>query len=222
MQFLFWKPTSLGYVSLLMPEITSSQLNASQQEAFRKAKDALSRQNLDYILMLLPPVLEAAPGFLEGRKLLRAAQLNKAKSASKIEKSMAAVKIAPMVMQAKSAAGKSLGSGLAKLEEALSIDPQSPQANGAMAELALANDLPGTAIFAHETIRIAKPQDTQNLHGLARALIAAKQMTKARDVYQSIMEMNPTDGDALKGMKDCSAMSASQEGGWEKSSDFRD
>ena len=212
----------MGYVLLLMPETTSSQLSASQQETFRKAKDALSRQNHDYILMLLPPVLESAPGFLEGRKLLRAAQLTKAKSASKIEKGMAAVKIAPMVMQAKSAATKSLGSGLAKLEEALSIDPQSPQANGALAELALANDLPGTAIFAHETIRAAKPQDTQNLHGLARALIASKQMTKARDVYQTIMEMNPTDGEALKGMKDCSAMSASQEGGWEKSTDFRD
>ena len=148
-----------------MPEITSSQLTPSHAEAFRKAKDALARQNHDYILMLLPPVLEASPGFLEGRKVLRAAQLSKSKSASKIEKSMAAVKIAPLVLQAKSAAGKSLGAGLAKLEEALSMDPQNGQANGALAELALANDLPGTAIFAHETIRAAKPQDTQNLHG---------------------------------------------------------
>ena len=212
----------MGYVYILMPEITSSQLTPSHAEAFRKAKDALARQNHDYILMLLPPVLEASPGFLEGRKVLRAAQLSKSKSASKIEKSMAAVKIAPLVLQAKSAAGKSLGAGLAELEEALSMDPQNGQANGALAELALANDLPGTAIFAHETIRAAKPQDTQNLHGLARALIAAKQMAKARDVYQSIMEINPADGEALKGMKDASALVATHEGGWEKSQDFRD
>jgi tetratricopeptide (TPR) repeat protein len=139
-----------------------------------------------------------------------------------MDKSMAAVRIAPAVMQAKSAVGKSLGAGLAKLEEALTLDPFSPQANAALGEIALQNDLPGTAVFAYETVRTAKPQDTQNLHGLAQALIAAKQMSKARDVYQNILEVAPTDGAALKGMKDASALVATQSGGWEKSEDFRD
>jgi hypothetical protein len=48
-----------------MPEISSSQLTGPQAESFRKAKDAVSRQNWDYILMLVPPILEAHPGFLE-------------------------------------------------------------------------------------------------------------------------------------------------------------
>jgi len=205
-----------------MPETTAAQLSGPHQDTFRKAKDAVARQNHDYVLMLLPPVLEANPGFLEGRKLLRICQMAKAKSASKMDKNMAAVRIAPMVMQAKSAAGKSLGGGLAKLEEALALDPYSPQANGALGEIALENDLPGTAIFSYETVRAGKPQDTQNLHGLARALIAAKQMGKARDIYQTILDITPNDGAALKGMKDASALTASQDGGWEKSQDFRD
>jgi tetratricopeptide (TPR) repeat protein len=205
-----------------MPEITSAQLTGSNLDTFRKAKDAMARQNHDYVIMLMPPVLEANPGLLEGRKILRASQIAKAKAASKMDKSMAAVRIAPAVMQAKSAVGKSLGAGLAKLEEALTLDPFSPQANGALGEIALENDLPGTAVFAYETVRAAKPQDTQNLHGLARALIAAKQMGKARDVYQNILELAPTDGAALKGMKDASALTATQSGGWEKSEDFRD
>ncbi|NDI18120.1 MAG: hypothetical protein EBY83_09210, partial [Verrucomicrobia bacterium] len=78
------------------------------------------------------------------------------------------------------------------------------------------------AIFAYESIRAGKPQDTANLHGLAKALIAAKEMGKARDVYQSILELVPNDGAALKGMKDASALVATQDGGWEKSEDFRD
>jgi len=205
-----------------MPEITSAQLTGSNLDTFRKAKDAMARQNHDYVIMLMPPVLEANPGLLEGRKILRASQIAKAKAASKMDKSMAAVRIAPAVLQAKSAVGKSLGAGLAKLEEALTLDPFSPQANGALGEIALENDLPGTAVFAYETVRTAKPQDTQNLHGLARALIAAKQMSKARDVYQNILEVAPTDGAALKGMKDASALVATQSGGWEKSEDFRD
>jgi len=205
-----------------MPETTAAQLSGPHQDTFRKAKDAVARQNHDYVLMLLPPVLEANPGFLEGRKLLRICQMAKSKSASKMDKNMAAVRIAPMVMQAKSAAGKSLGGGLAKLEEALALDPYSPQANGALGEIALENDLPGTAIFSYETVRAGKPQDTQNLHGLARALIAAKQMGKARDIYQTILDITPNDGAALKGMKDASALTASQDGGWEKSQDFRD
>ena len=205
-----------------MPETTAAQLSGPHQDTFRKAKDAVARQNHDYVLMLLPPVLEANPGFLEGRKLLRICQMAKAKSASKMDKNMAAVRIAPMVMQAKSAAGKSLGGGLAKLEEALALDPYSPQANGALGEIALENDLPGTAIFSYETVRAGKPQDTQNLHGLARALIAAKQMGRARDIYQTILDITPNDGAALKGMKDASALTASQDGGWEKSQDFRD
>jgi tetratricopeptide (TPR) repeat protein len=205
-----------------MPEITSAQLTGSSLDTFRKAKDAMARQNHDYVIMLMPPVLEANPGLLEGRKILRASQIAKAKAASKMDKSMAAVRIAPAVIQAKSAVGKSLGAGLAKLEEALTLDPFSPQANAALGEIALQNDLPGTAVFAYETVRTAKPQDTQNLHGLAQALIAAKQMSKARDVYQNILEVAPTDGAALKGMKDASALVATQSGGWEKSQDFRD
>jgi hypothetical protein len=47
-------------------------------------------------------------------------------------------------------------------------------------------------------------------------------MSKARDVYQNILEVAPTDGAALKGMKDASALVATQSGGWEKSEDFRD
>lgn len=205
-----------------MPEISSSQLTGPQADSFRKAKDALSRQNWDYILMLVPPILEAQPGFLEGRKVLRAAQMAKAKGASALEKGMAGVKVAPLLLAAKSAGGKSVGAGLAKIEEALAIDPTNSQANNALAELALGNDLPGTAIFAHETVRASKPQDTGNLHGLARAYIAAKQMGKARDTYQTILGINPADGEALKGMKDSSALVATQEGGWEKSTDFRE
>ena len=212
----------MGLPFSFMPETTAAQLSGPHQDTFRKAKDAVARQNHDYVLMLLPPVLEANPGFLEGRKLLRICQMAKSKSASKMDKNMAAVRIAPMVMQAKSAAGKSLGGGLAKLEEALALDPYSPQANGALGEIALENDLPGTAIFSYETVRAGKPQDTQNLHGLARALIAAKQMGRARDIYQTILDITPNDGAALKGMKDASALTASQDGGWEKSQDFRD
>lgn len=206
----------------LMPEISSSQLAGPQADSFRKAKEAVSRQNWDYALMLLPPILEAQPGFLEGRKILRVAQVAKTKGNSALEKGMAGVKIAPLLLAAKTMAGKSPGSAFAKIEEALGVDPTSVQANGALAELALANDMPGTAIFAHETVRISKPQDLGNLHGLARAYLAAKQMSKARDTYQMILNINPADGEALKGMKDASAMVASQEGSWEKTTDFRD
>ena len=69
-----------------MPEITSAQLTGSNLETFRKAKDAMARQNHDYVIMLMPPVLEANPGLLEGRKILRASQIAKAKSASKMDK----------------------------------------------------------------------------------------------------------------------------------------
>ncbi|NDC80454.1 MAG: hypothetical protein EB090_04185, partial [Verrucomicrobia bacterium] len=48
-----WETDFFGLGFFLMPEITSSQLAPSHQEAFRKAKDALNRQNTDYILMLL-------------------------------------------------------------------------------------------------------------------------------------------------------------------------
>ena len=129
-----------------MPEISSSQLTGPQADSFRKAKDAVSRQNWDYIFMLVPPILEAHPGFLEGRKVLRAAQIAKTKGASAMQKNMAAVKMTPYLLQAKAAAGKSLGGALAKIEEALAIDPHNAQANGTLGELALAHDLPGTAV----------------------------------------------------------------------------
>ena len=91
-----------------MPEISSTQLTGSQSDSFRKAKDALSRQNWDYILMLVPPILEAHPGFLEGRKVLRAAQIAKTKGASALDKGMAGVKVTPYLLQAKAASNNAV------------------------------------------------------------------------------------------------------------------
>ena len=97
--------------------------------------------------MLVPPILEANPGFLEGRKVLRAAQIAKTKGASSLEKSMSGVKIAPMVLSAKS-------------KEALA------KAKAHAAEAAKAIEQKKTIEAATSLIQTRSEQIFQTLHGL--------------------------------------------------------
>ena len=54
---------------------TEQQLSANARALYTKAKQANDIGNHGYVIQLMQAVLKEAPGFLEGRKLVRAAAL---------------------------------------------------------------------------------------------------------------------------------------------------
>jgi tetratricopeptide (TPR) repeat protein len=207
---------------LTMPEVTAASLTPAQRDLFSRAKDASDKSNHDYVVNLMTNVLKEVPGFLEGRRLLRANEIVKQRKASSLSKSMASLKITPLSMKGKSALKKSPAEAMQIAEEILVLDPYSTAGNNLLAESAQAMELPELAVLAYETVRDGKPDDVANLKLLALAYVQTGQVDKAQATYQSVLKITPTDGEAIKGQKDASAMSASQQGRWDEGLDYRD
>ena len=60
-----------------MPEISEKELPANAKALWDKALHAVQVSNLDYAITLIQGVLEQAPGFLDGRKLVSKCELQK-------------------------------------------------------------------------------------------------------------------------------------------------
>lgn len=200
---------------------TPPTLTPSQQETLKRAKSAGEKQNYDYAISLLTSLLKEVPTFTEGRRLLRANELIKAKSTSSFARSLSNVKIAPLYVKGKTSLKKNPQEALITAEEILLIDPTSDQGNELLAEAALALGMTDVPVLAYETVVNTKPNDIKSLKALANAYLANNQLEKAQETFQKVIALNKTDGEAIKGLKDCSARIASASGGWEQGDDFR-
>lgn len=204
-----------------MPLKTESELSAVQRDSFNRARSALNARNYDYTISLMQGLLKTEPLFLEGRRTLRVAAIQKYKGLSGFSKQMTSVKVAGMVVKA-SAGKKQPNDALILAEEILAIDPYNGKGNEMIAEAALALNEPELGAMAYETVKEGNPKDKNNLLHLADLYMKMGDFPKAEKTYSEVLAIDPRDGDALHGMKSASAAHASRSGGWESSGDYRD
>lgn len=201
-----------------MPEIEEQDLPAEAKPLWAKAKNATQVSNHAYTVRLLQEVLEYAPGFVDGRRLLRSSALavngpNK-KKGGKLGGGLGLLKIQGLVKKSPEAA-------LPLLEKELAKDPVNESASELLFEAASKLELQQTAAFALETIRSAKPENSRLLHRLADYYLQNEKPHLAADVYTDIIKHHPTDGSAIKGMKDASARASMQKQRWDESTDMK-
>ncbi len=204
-----------------MPLKTESELSAVQRDSFNRARSALNARNYDYTISLMQGLLKTEPLFLEGRRMLRAAAIQKYKALSGFSKQMTSVKVAGMVVKA-SAGKKQPNDALILAEEILAVDPYNGKGNEMIAEAALALNEPELGAMAYETVKEGNPKDKGNLLHLADLYMKMGDFPKAEKTYGQVLEIDPRDGDALHGMKSASAAHASRSGGWDSATDYRD
>lgn len=204
-----------------MPLKTESELSAVQRDSFNRARSALNARNYDYTISLMQGLLKTEPLFLEGRRMLRAAAIQKYKALSGFSKQMTSVKVAGMVVKA-SAGKKQPNDALILAEEILAVDPYNGKGNEMIAEAALALNEPELGAMAYETVKEGNPKDKGNLIRLADVYMKMGDFPKAEKTYGQVLEIDPRDGDALHGMKSASAAHASRSGGWDSATDYRD
>lgn len=206
----------------VMPEITEAELAPNVKSLWLKALSSVQTKNHDYAIKLLQSVLKDAPGFLDGRRLLRkcagAATGGPKKKQTifgmKTGGGLGAMKLASQVKKDPAAA-------LPAIEAELEKDPYSPEINDVLHDACVALDLPETAAFALETVRKGHPQEGKYLHKLAEYYLAQEQGMKAAEVYRDILQHDPTDSAAIKGEKDATARASMQRGGWTEEGDAR-
>lgn len=204
-----------------MPEITEKELPPNLKPLWLKALSAVQTSNLTYGISLLQAVLKDAPGFLEGRKMLRKCELQIAGNAKK-KSGLFGISGGGMgVMKLQNQAKKDPAGTLPLIEKELEKDPLSDSANELLFDTCLKLELFETAAFALETVRKGSPENAKLLHRLAEFYITREQPTLASEVYNDIIKHHPTDGAAIKGSKDASARASMQKGKWDENADMR-
>ncbi|QTN31530.1 tetratricopeptide repeat protein [Akkermansiaceae bacterium] len=204
-----------------MPEISENELSPAIKPLWLKSLSAVQMNNLEYAVSLLQAVLKDAPGFLEGRKILRKCeiQLNgqdtKKKSIFGMSGGMGNMKLA-------SQAKKDPAAAIPLIEKDLEKDPLNDGLNDLLFDTALKLDLPETAAFALETIRKHSPENVKLLHKLAEHYLSRDMPTKAAEVYNDIIKQIPNDSAAIKGAKDASARASMQKARWDENTSMKD
>ena len=206
-----------------MGEISLDNLDRRARDFHNKAMAALERNNTDYAIEMFMQCLAIAPNYTNGRKFLRAAQLKRAETLGGFKKMFASAKVAPTVGKAKMSLSKNPVEAMHLAEEALGDDPKNGQALLILAEAAEAAHCPETAVQTLETYTKINPRDTKTAHWLARAYSSIDKHELARELYERLLQANPNDFDAQKGLKDATAHGAMHGGGWEdQASSFRE
>jgi tetratricopeptide (TPR) repeat protein len=212
-----------------MAEITVNQLPPEVRRSHTKAVEAAQRENHEYAVALFADVLKKHPGFFEGRKQLRAAQLAKAgaQSTGFFKKMLSGAGNSPQIAKAKMSLGKNPAEAMAIAEEVLSGDPNSSAAHRIIADAAVALELPKTRVFALESMAKISPKDKAVVIEFAEAVAeTGGDSGAAEKILAELVRASGYDSDLQQALKNLSAHKTMQEGGYDKAgeegSSFRD
>lgn len=193
--------------------MTETELEPQQKNLWLKGVSAYQLKNLDYSINLILAVVKQAPDFLEGRKMLRRAEIEKVRTT---KKSMFGGGLSLGGFKFTSNAKKEPWDGIAEIEEnVFQKDPFNAAANLALYDYAMRMAKYDLAAFALETIREGSPDNTKNLHKLAEHYMAFEEPEKASEIYRLIVKVDPRDMDAIKGEKDAAAKTSMMRQGWQ-------
>lgn len=193
--------------------ISENQLPQGELSLWMKAKQAVGTGNFKYAVSILRTLIKRQPGFLEGRKVLRACEIKTTPEAGRRSSLFGGVRL--------TTTRKNPETVLVNVEDDLEKDPYSVSANEAL--FAAANDLnmPELAAFALDTICQGQPNAKKHMHMLANHYIKHEQFSEAAETYRRILKIDRTDAIAIRGEKDCAAKASMRQGNWEGSGDFR-
>lgn len=200
-----------------MPIITDKELSDEKRALWLKACSAVELRNYGYAISLLSAVLKEFPAFLEGRRILRRAEIQATKGRKSFLSGLSTASL-----KGSSLMKKDPISAMELAEKTLETDPYNVQANQLLRDAAKAAELPEIAAFAMETIVEGNPKDTKLMHELAEQYLAMGLADKAVAMYTKISEINPADLIAIKRGKDASAQASMKSGGWEQAQSYRD
>lgn len=192
--------------------VKETELNAKQQNLWKKGLLAIEQKNWEYAVGLLLPVVKELPTFLDGRMALRRAEGEMVGSGRKFSFGGGLFK----------GSKKDPWEAIADLEEnVFQKDPFNAGANQQLYDLAMKVQFTDLAAFALETIRMGQPDNTKNMYTLAEHYMAHDQPEKASEVYRAIVKVDPRDMTAVKGEKDAAARTSILRQGWNQEGDFR-
>lgn len=200
-----------------MTEITQDQANKKARDLFNKGFVAFERGNLDYAIDLLSACIQIEPAFLQARRFLRAAEIQRFKQTKlgAVSKAMLLLKALPKYGQALALvkSGKA-DQALWMAEELLKDDPLNRKYLRLAARAAEQAGLPEAAIQTLEVAYEHYPDDAELVEWLGQLYRQAGRTREARQMFEKLCELKPRDLQAMKQLKDVTALDSMLSDGW--------
>ncbi len=193
--------------------ISDKELPAAEAGLWVRAQQAVDAKNYKYAVSILRTLIKRSPGFLSGRKMLRACEVKVVPDAGRKTSLFSGVRL--------TTSRRDPETTITTIEDDLEKDPYSVAANEALFAAATDLNLPDLAAFALETICQGQPNPKKHLHLLASHYIRNEQFAEAADTYRRVLQIDRTDPVAQRGEKDCAARASMKQGNWEGAGDFR-
>ena len=195
-----------------MPIKRETDLDEALRNLWLKAVAAIEQRNFGYAISLLGGILKQEPEFLTGRQLLRRAEVAKDKTQKRAFFNISISAI--WIMRAQRELKKDPRRAVEMIEEILEREPCDRLANLVLKQAALAAGWPEIAVFALQTLLEVNRGDAKILHELGRLYHDLGESDKEVEVYNRIIEIDPTDAEAARLGKDASAQACMKNGGW--------
>jgi tetratricopeptide (TPR) repeat protein len=207
-----------------MPEKNLNEEPAAQREFYKKANDAVLRQNYDYAITILNQVLATEPGFYQARQALRTAQIKRSGAAPSggggfFRKVLSRASTSPLETKAQIALRRDPVEALQVAEQMLENDPFNNAAHRIIAEAAVATEMPRTAILSLEILWRNGVKDRDISMQLAGLYIQVGDSKRAEALYEELLRANPNDADVAQAYKNLTARQTLSEGGYEALAD---
>jgi len=203
-----------------MAEVLADNVSQKLRDLFNKGFTALERGNFDYAIDLLSSCITAEPGFLQARKFLRIAAIQKSRQDGKsssfshmFSSAVSLPKYTKITTLIKAGKGDE---ALNEAEKLLLKDPLNQKFIKLHAEAALAAGLPEVAIQTLEIARDNYPEDTLIIASLGEIYQKVGRTRAARDCFEKLCEICPNDPTVAKALKDAIAVDAMSAGKWEE------
>ena len=184
------------------------------QNFTNRGRQAFESRNYELAVDMLMEAIAAAPDILETRKLLRAAQIAKFRSAggkagfgAKLTYMMARQKIMGLVKKGQGA------EAMAEAEKLLCLNPMDPDNIECAVKAAEAAGKADHAALSIEAAYECSNKDPALLERVATYYTMGKRWDKARDAYRKLSEMKPGDQRVLQLLKNAEAQ-ATMNAGW--------
>jgi tetratricopeptide (TPR) repeat protein len=203
-----------------MPVKTEKELNESHRALWLKALAAMELRNFGYAISLLQAILKQEPEFLNGRQLLRRAEVTKQKAGKKSFFNISTSTLA--VMKAQREMKKAPQRAIEMIERVLEEEPYNRQANLVLKEAAVGRGWPEIGVFALRTLLEENPRDVKLLYELGQLHHQMGQSPEEVEVYNRIAEIDPLDANALRLGKDASARASMSASGWGQAESYRE
>jgi len=207
-----------------MSEVKPEEVSRKVRDLYERGVGAYERNNLDYAVEILTTCLEFEPRLLAARRYLRAAEIKRLqdKAGNRVFHLVQTVLGLPLYLVGLLKLKKKPLEALQVAEKLMRRDPFNRTFIRLLGAAAEAADLPEVAVQTLEVAREYHPRDLQLLDWLGDLYMKTNQARRARDCYEKIVQMRPSDPTALKKLKDATALDTMQKGGWEAATSYRE